>query len=145
MYLETNIAKLLRQLTRYHKESLTRRIHCLGLTPPQFMTLHQIMKEPKTIGQIVDAVDLSYSTVSGIIDRLERDGWIERVKDEVDRRVTWIYMSEKKRARFEEKSFFHESNYSKFLNGFSEEELVIIHNSFDLITRHLEKKVEERS
>ncbi|WP_202556284.1 MarR family winged helix-turn-helix transcriptional regulator [Paenibacillus silvestris] len=145
MYLETNIAKLLRQLTRYHKESLTRRINCLGLTPPQFMTLYQIKKEPKTIGQIVDAVDLSYSTVSGIIDRLERDGWIERVKDEVDRRVTWIYMSEKKRAKFEDNSFFQESNYSKFLNGFSEEELVTIHSSFDLITRHLEKKVEEKS
>ncbi|MDU0204493.1 MarR family winged helix-turn-helix transcriptional regulator [Paenibacillus sp. MAH-36] len=145
MYLETNIAKLLRQLTRYHKESLAKRINCLGLTPPQFMTLCQIKKEPKTIGQIVDAVDLSYSTVSGIIDRLERDGWLERVKDEVDRRVTWIYMSEKKLARFEENTFFQEANYSKFLNGFSEEELVTIHNSFDLITRHLEKKVEEKS
>ncbi|MEC0229915.1 MarR family winged helix-turn-helix transcriptional regulator [Paenibacillus alba] len=117
----------------------------MGLTPPQFMTLHQVKKEPKTIGQIVDAVDLSYSTVSGIIDRLERDGWINRVKDEADRRVTWIYMSEKMQARFEENSFFQEANYSKFLNGFSEEELIIIHSSFDLITRQLEKKVEEKS
>jgi DNA-binding MarR family transcriptional regulator len=145
MSLEVAIASLLRALSRYRKETSGKRWKCMGITPPQLMTLKQIMNEPKTIGQIVDAIHLSYSTVSGIIDRLERDGWIHRERDETDRRVTWIRKAEKTHAWVDESSFLQETDFSEFLKRLSEEELNMIKSSIELITKHMEKKVEEKS
>jgi DNA-binding MarR family transcriptional regulator len=145
MNLEMDIAKMLRELTRLHKETLGKRMKDTGVTPPQLMTMQQIYKKPKTIGQIVDALHLSYSTVSGIIDRLERDSWIERVRDEQDRRVIWITKTKKLQESAEENSFFQEAYYSEFLRGISEEELSMIKRSIELIMRHMEKKAEEKS
>jgi DNA-binding MarR family transcriptional regulator len=143
MSLERGIVELLRELSRYHKETLGRRMKCKGITPPQLMTLQQINKEPKTIGQIVNGLHLSYSTVSGIIDRLERDGWIHRERDEQDRRVIWIRKTEKMQAWVEGNSFFQETYYFEFLKGLSEEELSMLKKLNDLITTYMEKKVEE--
>ncbi|MEW9701316.1 MarR family winged helix-turn-helix transcriptional regulator [Paenibacillus sp. SI8] len=142
MSLETSIAKLLRQFTRFQKEKSSKSM-TMGITPSQFMTLHQIRKEPKTIGQIVKAVDLSYSTVSSIISRLERDGWIKRVRDEEDRRVIWICMTNKMQSSLVENSFFQDTYSSECFDGLSEEEIGFFSSSIDLLTRHLEKKVEE--
>jgi DNA-binding MarR family transcriptional regulator len=143
--LEMGIAKMLRELTRVYNENSSKRIKDTGITPPQLMALYQIYKEPKTIGQIVDALHLSYSTVSGIVDRLERDGWLERVRDKQDRRVTWISKTEKLQARAEENHLFHEAFYSEFLRELPEEELRMIKRSVELITSYMEKKVEDKS
>jgi len=117
----------------------------LGLTTPQIAVIEHIYLERKTIGQISDCTQLSYSTVSGIIDRLERDGWIERVRDEVDRRIVWIRRTSKIDAEREKLHLFQESFYENLLADLSPEELDNIIRSLELLTNHLEKKDEEKT
>jgi DNA-binding MarR family transcriptional regulator len=58
-----------------------------GLTTPQLMTLRAIGRlQPATAGAIARAIHLGHSTTTGILDRLERRGWICRSRDEHDRR-----------------------------------------------------------
>jgi DNA-binding MarR family transcriptional regulator len=140
------IGHSIRKLTKIFTLSKNRDLKELGLTTPQINMIVQIYFEPKTIGQISENMGLSYSTVSGIIDRLERDGWLHRVRDESDRRIIWIHKNtEKIKASKERLNLFQESFYENLLSDLAEDELDNIIRSLDLLTTYLEKKVEEKS
>lgn len=56
----------------------------------QVLILEQIRHEPKTVGEISKAIGLSYSTISGLISRLEREQLVIRTRDQDDRRIVWV-------------------------------------------------------
>jgi DNA-binding MarR family transcriptional regulator len=138
------IRDLLRKLNKTFRTIVAKELAEFNLTIPQFMVLKEIIHEPKTIGQISQAVDLSYSTVSGIIDRLEREQLVERVRDQEDRRVIWIQKTEKFVQLKKQIPFTSEEFYAQLLQGVSEQEQdTIIHSLQTLITK-LEAKAEEK-
>lgn len=142
--MEARIAELLKQFNFRCNDIFFKRTREAGITPPQLMVLQYVYPEPRTIGQIVEVVQLSYSTVSGVIDRLERDGWIERVRDEKDRRIIWIRKTDKLNERARVNMSFREKFYTDLLDGLSENEKEMILKSVELLVEQIEKKVEEK-
>jgi len=138
------IGDSIRRLAKIFNTTMKKDLEELGLTKPQIVVLGTVYFENKTIGQISESADLSYSTVSGIIDRLERDGWIERIRDESDRRIVRISKTNKFDLIKEKLHFFRESFYEKMLADLSDQELDTIIHSLGLLTTYLEKKVEEK-
>jgi DNA-binding MarR family transcriptional regulator len=131
-----HIRDLLKRLNKTFGTIATKELAKYGLTVPQLVVIRQIQSEPKTIGQLSKAVDLSYSTVSGIIDRLEREHLVERVRDENDRRVVWIRKTEKIAELFEKVDLFSGEFYTRRFHGFSDEDLDgIIHSLETLIAK----------
>ena len=69
------------------------------LTMPQFKTLQHLYWHSKqgglTIGELSEHLGLANSTVSGIIDRLQRDGWTRRVRSKIDRRKIEVALTDK--------------------------------------------------
>ena len=66
-----------------------------GLTPSQLTVLnilHGLGGELRT-SAIGDRMRAHSSTVTGIVDRMVRDGWVERVNDEHDRRVIRVRLT----------------------------------------------------
>ena len=62
-----------------------------GLTGPQRSVMHFLVNSGGlSLKQLSRQVGLAHSTVSGIVDRLEKRGLIERRTDEKDARVTII-------------------------------------------------------
>lgn len=62
------------------------------LTTPQLICLRALMDEPAlTPGQLARRMALSQATVTGILDRLEDRGLIERRRDGLDRRRVLLY------------------------------------------------------
>ncbi|TGU57381.1 MarR family transcriptional regulator, partial [Mesorhizobium sp. M00.F.Ca.ET.186.01.1.1] len=49
----------------------------------------------KTMGEICKAVDLSYSTTSGLINRMEQENLVRRFRDQTDRRIVWVSLTER--------------------------------------------------
>lgn len=135
-----HIRDLLKRLNKTFGTIATRELGKYGITVPQLVVLRQIYCDPKTIGQISKAVDLSYSTVSGIIDRLEREQLVERVRDEKDRRVVWIRKTEKISELYEKVDLFSEDFYHRILHGFSDEDLDGIIHSMETLIAKLEEK-----
>ncbi|GED34579.1 MULTISPECIES: MarR family winged helix-turn-helix transcriptional regulator [Brevibacillus] len=134
-----HIRDLLKRLNKTFGTMATKELCKYGLTVPQLVVIRQISIEPRTIGQISKAVDLSYSTVSGIIDRLEREQLVERVRDENDRRVVWIRKTEKITELFEKVDLLSGEIYKQHFNSFSEEELNNIINSLEALVTKLEE------
>src|SRR5512138_3377188 len=60
----------------------------LGLTAPQTHALLWLGHDgPLTMGELARRVAVTEKTVTGIVDRLERDGFLRRERDAADRRV----------------------------------------------------------
>lgn len=69
-----------------------------GLTVPQMNALEELAKEDgASLKELSARMNLSHSTVSGIIDRLQRRGFVERKTNSRDRRYSRIFLSEKVR------------------------------------------------
>lgn len=74
-----------------------------GLTVPQLMCLKAVaeLDGEVTIGAVSRHVQLSAATVSRIIDRLERAGWVERARRSHDRRRVCLSLTPAGEARYQ--------------------------------------------
>lgn len=67
-----------------------------GLTTPQYELLLAAVSDPEiTLGDLSDHLHCSRGNVTGIVDRLERDGWLVRERSAEDRRVIRVRLTEK--------------------------------------------------
>src|SRR4051794_4339857 len=65
------------------------------ITPPQFVALQWLFEEgDMTIGELSAKMYLAFSTTTDLIDRMEKNELLRRVKDEKDRRVVRIHLLE---------------------------------------------------
>jgi DNA-binding MarR family transcriptional regulator len=65
----------------------------LDLSPPQAITL-RLLGEPRTMSELAMAMHCDNSNMTGIVDRLEERGLVERTPAEYDRRVKLIAATE---------------------------------------------------
>ncbi|MEZ4225405.1 MAG: MarR family transcriptional regulator [Polyangiaceae bacterium] len=69
-----------------------------GLTGPQLAVIKMLEPVGKlSLSELSWKIRARNSTVTGIIDRMERDGWVERRRFEADRRVVHIALTAKGR------------------------------------------------
>jgi len=67
-----------------------------GLSWPQFQVLRELsLERPTMLQRVNDAVYCTRGNLAAIIDRLERDGWLERFRLQGDRRVVMLGLTEK--------------------------------------------------
>ena len=75
-----------------------------GLTMPQLLCLRAVRDsdaEEVTLASVADAVSLSRSTVSGIIERMVRAGLVNRVRSQRDRRRIHLTVTEEGARRLD--------------------------------------------
>jgi len=65
----------------------------IHLPPSQILALVSIEERGScTLGQLKKEMHVTAPTITGIIDRLERDGYVKRISDLKDRRVTNVIL-----------------------------------------------------
>ena len=85
--IENQIVAALRRIIRAIDLQSRRLVEEFGLTGPQLVTLQTAAElGPLSAGALAKTVHLSRPTLTGILDRLERQGLISRLRDERDRR-----------------------------------------------------------
>lgn len=69
-----------------------------GLTGPQ-LTVIKILEslDGLSLSSLSDRIKAQNSTVTGIIDRMEREGWVVRARSDEDRRIVLIRLTDKGR------------------------------------------------
>lgn len=78
-----------------HYES---RLAPYNLTAPQYMVFNALWAgDGITIGELGQRVSLDGSTVTGILDRMEKNGYIERRPNADDRRSALVFLTQKAR------------------------------------------------
>lgn len=86
-----SLRKIIRSVDIY-----SRRLNSeFGLTTPQLICLLEIVaKKEITLSKLTAEVNLSGSTVTGIVDRLEKKGFVVRRRSTVDRRKVYVLPTE---------------------------------------------------
>ncbi|AOT72690.1 MarR family winged helix-turn-helix transcriptional regulator [Geosporobacter ferrireducens] len=102
MYNETFTVEIveLERLLRWVSTSIKRKgreiLSDFEITPPQFEALLHMIKDGElTISELSTKMFLACSTITDLVDRMEKNLLVERVKDIKDRRVVRIRVLEK--------------------------------------------------
>lgn len=67
-----------------------------GLTTPQYqLLLAAVQNADVTLGGLSEQLNCSRGNVTGIVDRLERDEWLNRERSSDDRRVITVRLTDK--------------------------------------------------
>jgi len=113
------VGRVARKLARVTKESLAP----YGLTTTQFFLLTALYeKDGITISALAQKVALDKATLTGLLDRLEREWLIERKSDPEDRRAIRIYLTQKSEGLREELTELYHRNNGMFLSILTDEE-----------------------
>lgn len=87
-----NLGRVMRRIYDYYDQKLS----TFDLTPSQFFVFNALcMGDGITVGEIGERVHLDNSTLTGIIDRMERSGYVERKPNPDDRRSVLVNLTEK--------------------------------------------------
>ncbi len=69
-----------------------------GMTSPQWSVVKALaVKGGLSLSALSEAIQATNSTVTGIVDRMEREGWVSRARSTRDRRVVQIRLTTKGR------------------------------------------------
>lgn len=91
---------LVQESARLWRQCLDRRLGHLGLSQSQWLVLVKVPAGGLTQKVLADSVGVEGPTLVGLLDRLERSGWIERRVCEEDRRAKRVVLTPKaKKAR----------------------------------------------
>jgi len=90
------IDRLFQELTWRGRRHFARRVDAFGLTVPQYVALSVIGKQGPgvTMSEVGESLQLPASTVTSIVDRLVRDGLVERGILPSDRRAVVATLTE---------------------------------------------------
>ena len=93
--LEDLIVAAIRRLMRAVDLHSRRLVDEYGLTGPQLATLQEAAKAgPVAASALARAVHLSSATMTGILNRLEKRGFVERARGEMDRRTVMVSITD---------------------------------------------------
>ncbi len=121
---------------RHHFEA---KFKDLGLTGPQAMLLGILAhKGPLKVSDISAQMHLSNSTVSSIIDRLELQGYIERLRNQEDKRVVQVDLTEDFRAQAKDRFCGVDAEISGLLAKATDEQKQKIYEGFTLLSDLIE-------
>lgn len=111
------------------------------ITPPQFVALQWLFEDgDMTIGELSTKMYLAFSTTTDLVDRMEKNELVKRVRNEEDRRVVRIHLLEEGERIIEEVIQQRQTYLKTILNTFSMEEVEVLQKSLEKL--HQEMKVQ---
>ena len=114
---KAEIARLFFEMNRVMKHSMRKSFENSGLTLPQGMVIHTLIQHGEMkITELSKRTNLSNSTISGIVDRLEKQQLVIRTRSEEDRRIVYVKVTPKIKEIFQGVHKQAEENLTELLS-----------------------------
>lgn len=116
---------LIRALNRKFRQYMMAQTVGCGFTVPQLHLMQELFQNPGiSLGELSARLGLAKSTVSGIVDRLEKQGKVVRKRNEADRRVVHLDLSPEIKE-FSENIAYMRTNYLvELLSSMQQQEII---------------------
>jgi DNA-binding MarR family transcriptional regulator len=135
---------LLAQVSRLHHHRAHELLDRLGLyrgQPPLLYALWE--KDGQTHGELAGQLQITPATVTRMIQRMEKTGFVQRGADAGDQRISRVYLTDAGRAvRAELEAVWQRMEVENF-SGFSDEERTLLRGFLQRIRENLARAIEE--
>jgi MarR family transcriptional regulator, organic hydroperoxide resistance regulator len=122
--LVADVEKDLRYISGIIKQKGREILNNYTITPPQFIALQWLFEDgDMTIGELSSKMFLACSTTTDLVDRMEKNLLVMRIKDSNDRRVVRIHLLEEGKRIIEEVIMKRRIYLKEVLKDFSKEEV----------------------
>ena len=113
----------------------------LNLTFPQALTMNVLGNEgPMPISKLAEKTGSANSTISGVVDRLERLGLARRIRSNADHRIITVEATEKYEALRKQADVGVNAYFQSLLSSLSPEEIETVTRGLDLLDKALSPK-----
>ncbi|WP_295138985.1 MarR family transcriptional regulator [uncultured Reyranella sp.] len=86
-YVLSDVARLIRTV-------FDRRVRGIGLTRAQWLVLTRLYRRPgASQTELADMLEIDRASAGRMIDRMQKNGWVERRADSEDRRINRLYLT----------------------------------------------------
>ncbi|SHF20510.1 MarR family transcriptional regulator [Desulforamulus putei] len=116
-----------------------------GLTQPQFFVLGLLKNNPRTVTEIAEIMGVQPSAITAILDRMYKSGFILRERNEEDRRVVVVYITEKGKEVFAKAQKKRLDIITRYLGYLEREELEQLLNIYEKLAKILETEDAKRN
>lgn len=139
------MARTIHKIMHAIKRDLTCKFQEVNLTAPQGMLIGVLARNKKMkVSDLSEQLQLSNSTVSGIIDRLEKQGLVERTRSDEDRRIVYVSITKKTEEEVMEHYKYAEKKLEDILGNASEKELDEILRGLSILEKVLERNEQNK-
>ncbi|GAE30168.1 MarR family winged helix-turn-helix transcriptional regulator [Alkalihalobacillus hemicellulosilyticus] len=129
-----DIERSLRRVSEIVKQKGREILTQFPITPPQFIALQWLNEYgDMTIGELSQKMFLACSTTTDLIDRMEKNQLVERVKDTQDRRVVRIHLLERGRVIIKEVIKKRQDYLETVLSQFTQNEVDFLEKSLHVL------------
>jgi DNA-binding MarR family transcriptional regulator len=142
-----SILDIVPRLNRWAEASVARAAGEKRLSLRQLSALTMIESEKTTLGDVARRLMVTPAVVTGLIDRLERRGYVRRINSTDDRRRVLLALTDEGRTAAESVTNLLQREMSAVLAGFSPSELEQLDKSLTRlrpVAAELEQAVPER-
>lgn len=141
----TTLDFLLAQVSRLHRHRARELLHTLGLhrgQPPVLIALHE--QDGLTHSELAEHLGITRATITKMIQRMERSGFLKREPDANDRRVSRVYLTRAGHSVYADLESFQQQMDTESFRGFSEEEREVLHGFLLRIRENLAQAIQEK-
>ncbi|WP_123053869.1 MarR family transcriptional regulator [Clostridium sp. JN-1] len=133
---DTCVCFITNKVSKKMADKMNERLMLVGSTRVQWLVMYYLLKDGQmSQSDLAKKMNIKDSTVVRLIDRIEKDEFIKRVKNSKDRRITYVTLTEKGKKRIEELLSVGEEMSKVFSKNISDEE-------FEVFNRVLKKMAE---
>lgn len=135
---ELRLGFLIHDVSRLRRSAFDRCLKPLNVTRSQWWVLAYLSREDgMTQSQLAEELDLGKVAVGGLIDRLERSGFVRRGADATDRRVNRVFLEPKGKQLINRlRKVSHQLN-EQILDGLADTKLEVAATTLDAMKRNL--------
>lgn len=113
----------------YHQVSL----------PQMHILMVLLERGPLTVSEVAHLLSVSTPSASAILDRMEENSLVRRERDQTDRRVVHVSISERGRAAVDELTGVHRERVQRLLSVMTDEELRQVVRGMEAVGKALER------
>ncbi|WP_407690682.1 MarR family winged helix-turn-helix transcriptional regulator [Salinibacillus xinjiangensis] len=134
----SNVEKNLRVIAHIIKQKGREILTHYPVTPPQFIALQWLLEEGDlTIGELSKKLYLAFSTTTDLVDRLEKNELVKRVRDQEDRRVVRIHLLEKGEIIIDEVIEKRQQYLQEVLESFSDDQVQSLNEVLNQLNKEM--------
>lgn len=135
------ISMLIRQVDLKINQHINNEVKKIGFTVPQVLLIKVLSRNGKMkLGDLSEEMNLANSTISGIVDRLETNGIVERIKCNKDKRVVYVSLTKNGKEFAAQFRGIVNEYFEGMFKGVSKEKIDVILKGLETLVEVIDEK-----